>query len=210
MSASLPTSDNAAEYFEYLRLANPPTLRVWVAEEPAEFCGAVEDAVECALQQMEGMARQYSALCELGLSGTLALLLQAAGLDAASEPYHNGHVDVLVRQPAKRHFVMLGECKIYRGYKHHLEGCTQIMKRYASGREARTFSLDFFQQPEMYAKLIELREGFDANRPLDEDGGPEDHRIKGAFLTRHKHFTATIVEILHLGCNVFHPEAPPP
>jgi hypothetical protein len=42
--------------------------------------------------------------------------------------------------------------------------------------------------------------------PLDQVDGAADHGIKGAFVTAHRHFTAAIVELLHLGCNVYHPE----
>jgi len=61
----------------------------------------------------------------------------------------------------------------------------------------------------MYEKLLKLRKEFDSHRPFEQVEDASDHSIKGAFLTLHKHFTAATVEILHLGCNVFHPETAP-
>ena len=104
-------------------------------------------------------------------------------------------------------FEMLGECKIYGGFEHHCEGCQQLLTRYSNGRSRRSFCLDFFRKPEMYEKLDKLRRQFESEKPLDQVGLPVDHKIKGAFLTAHRHFSATIIEVLHLGCNLYHPEA---
>jgi len=92
-----------------------------------------------------------------------------------------------------------GECKIYDGFENHCAGCKQILVRYSSGRSARSFCLDFFHKPDMYEKLMKLREEFDAQRTLDQVDPARDHRITGAFLTAHRHFTAAIIEVLHLG-----------
>jgi hypothetical protein len=202
-----PTSDRLDAYFAHLAAVSPPALRVWTATNETEFCAAVEDAVHAALLQIEAGARQYAVLEERGLSLLLAQLLVAGSLSAVAEGYHNGHVDVTVSHPAGLAGAMLGECKIYRGLEHHCEGCEQLLKRYSSGRSARAFCLDFFTKPGMYEKLKKLREEFDAKRPLDQLDNATDHGIKGAFPTAHKHFTAAVVELLHLGCNVYHPEA---
>ncbi len=201
-----PTSDRLDAYFAHIAAVSPPALRAWTATNEAAFCAAVEDAVHAALLQIEAGARQFGGLDERGLSLLLAQLLAAASLPAVAEGYHNGHVDVTVQHPAELPFALLGECKIYGGYKHHCDGCEQLLKRYSSGRSSRAFCLDFFRSPAMYEKLQNLRDEFDAKRPLEQVDDATDHRIKGAFLTAHRHFTATVVELLHLGCNVYHPE----
>jgi hypothetical protein len=172
------------------------------------FYSAVEDAVHLALTQIEAGARLYQPLQERALSLLLAQFLTSSSLPANAETYHNGHVDVIVQHPAALPFAMLGECKIYGGFEHHCEGCEQLLTRYSNGRSRRTFCLDFFRKPEMYEKLQKLREQFENERPLDQVGVPTDHKIKGAFLTAHRHFTATIIEVLHLGCNLYHPVMP--
>jgi hypothetical protein len=204
-----PTSDRLDAYFAHVEATNPPALRIWIAEDEAAFCAAVEDAVEHAMLQIEAGARLYNDLGEVPLSQFLTQLLASASVPTVAEGYHNGHVDVTIRQPAGQRFLMLGECKIYDGFEHHCTGCRQLLIRYSSGRSARSFCLDFFHKPDMYEKLRRLREEFDAQRPLDQVDGTRDHRIKGAFLTAHRHVTAAIIEVLHLGCNVFHPEAGP-
>jgi hypothetical protein len=194
------------EYFSYIQATNPPALRIWIAEDEDAFCAAVEDAVEHAICEIEAGARLYFDLGEVQLSHFLVQLLSAASIRAVAEGYHNGHVDVTIQQPVGRRFLMLGECKIYNGFEHHRAGCEQLLVRYSSGRSLRTFCLDFFQKPEMYKKLASLRKEFDAQLPLDQVNVARDHRFRGAFLTAHRHTTAAIVEVLHLGCNVFHPE----
>jgi hypothetical protein len=157
-----PTSDRLDAYFSYVEATNPPALRIWVADDEESFCAAVEDSVEFAMRQIEAGARLYCKLGELQLSQFLAQLLSAASIPAVAEGYHNGHVDVTIQQPVGRRFLMLGECKVYDGFEHHCAGCKQLLVRYSSGRSARTFCLDFFQKPEMYEKLKNLRDGFDA------------------------------------------------
>lgn len=201
-----PTSDRLDAYFDYLTAISPPSLRAWTATDEITFCSAVEDAIHLALTQIEAGAKLYHPLQERALSLLLTQFLTSASLPADAEAYHNGHVDVIVKHPASLPFAMLGECKIYGGFEHHCEGCEQLLTRYSNGRSRRTFCLDFFRKPEMYKKLQRLREQFENERPLDQVGVPADHKIKGAFLTAHRHFTATILEVLHLGCNLYHPE----
>ena len=179
---------------------------MWTAATEGDFCAAVERAIEFAIAQLESGARRCGSMNELGLSWLLTELLVAASIPATSEGYHNGHVDVTVNHPAGRPFLILGECKIYKGYEQHCEGCKQLLVRYSSGRSARTFCLEFFRTAEMYDKLQKLRAEFNSRRPLEQTEDAIDHPIKGAFVTMHKHFTAATVEVLHPGCNVFHPE----
>jgi len=205
-----PTSDRADAYFDYIRATNPPAFQVWCARNDDEFIRAVESALELYLGWIEGGARQYHGLSELGLSYTLSTFFRAGGVDSLPEPYVNGHVDLAITHPALKHLSMLGECKIYRSFTVHLGGCGQLLKRYMSGRFRRGFCLEFFKVPEMYVKLSELKVRFDREQPLSQQGLAVDHSIRGAFLTVHTHFTGVSAEILHLGCNVFHPDSTTP
>lgn len=208
MSKTIPDSDRAKAYFEYIKAINPPAFRVWMARNEKAFFSAVEGALEMYVFRMQTRARQYFAHSELDLSSTLADLFWAGGVPAAPEAYHNGHVDVVVTHPTLAKLTLLGECKIYGGYELHLQGCRQMLERYMTGMPKRGFCLDFYKIAGMYEKLRELRVEFDQRKPLRQTGLSKPHSIEGAFLTGHIHFTKAECEILHLGCNVFHPESP--
>jgi hypothetical protein len=203
---TIPNSDRADAYFDYIRATNPPAFQVWLAANESEFQTAVEGALELYVSRLEAGARFYQQLGEIALSFTLSNLFCVGGVPTTSETYHNGHVDIVITHPTLTKLLMLGECKIYGGYGVHLQGCTQLLKRYMSGRAMRGFCLDFFKTPGMYEKLAGLRSGFDTQKPLEQMGVAKAHTIKGAFLTVHVHFTGSQTEILHVGCNVFHPE----
>lgn len=203
-----PVSDRLDSYFAHLGANNPPSLRLWISDDDPAFCAAAEDAVAYAIVQIEAGARLRSRFNELELSLLLNQLLTAASIPATAEPYHNGHVDVLIRHPRDLPFAMLGECKLYASFSRHSAGCKQLLDRYSSGRSSRGFCLEFFVTPAMYQHLQALRERFDAEKPHRQLGPARDHVFKGAFVTTHEHFTSAHVEVLHLGCNVYHPEAP--
>ena len=207
MIESPPATDRFDEYVSYLRALNPPVVRAWNAQSEAEFRDAVEESIEWGIRDIEEGARRFYRLDEPGLSLLLTKFLERGGIPAVSEGYHNGHVDVTVSHPADRFPKILGECKKYRGLDWHCEGCEQLLTRYLSGRSGRGFCLEFFVQRDMYGKLSTLRIEFDRQLPHQQKSQSCDHKIKGAFVTCHAHFTGTVVEILHLGCNVYHPEA---
>src|SRR5205814_2885165 len=121
-----------------------------------------------SVTQIESGARRCATLDELGLSWLLTQLLSAASIPTEAEGYHNGHVDVTIRHPLGRPFAFLGECKIYRGYEHHCDGCKQLLDRYSSGRFARTFCLEFVRSVGIYEKLQNLRDQFNSQRPLKQ------------------------------------------
>ena len=202
-----PTSDRLDAYFDHLKAVSPPSLRLWIAEDEVAFIAAAEDALLDAIVKMEKGARLYAQDDERKLSFTLVQLMSSASVPAVAEGYHNGHVDVAITHPAERPFIMLGECKRFDGFQYHCDGCSQLLVRYSSGRASRTFCLEFFQVRGMYAKLEGLQRDFNRNHPHKQKGAATAHRIKGAFLTTHGHDSGSDVEVLHLGCNLYHAEA---
>lgn len=198
-----PDDPTLAAFFVYIQARNPAALQVWCAQTEEEFNSGVEAAVENAIVDTESGARQFRMLCERGLSQLLASLLRAAAIDAVAEEYHNGHVDVTVTHHVRKAWRVLGECKLYDGYKHHCNGCAQVLKRYASGRARRVLCLDYFLKEGMYTKLQELRDAFDSDLPHAMSGICKDHSIKGGFVSSHQHATGIFVEILHIGCNLY-------
>jgi hypothetical protein len=176
-------------------------LELLKADTEAAFVAATEGALDRAVRTIESGAVQYSNLDERGLSTLLADLLIMAGYQATAERNVNGHVDVVVEHSFGPRWKLLGECKIHRGFKYHIDGCKQLLG-YCTGREIRAFCLDFFKAAGMFAKLARLRQRMDSERPLLQSAPSTDHRINGAFLTNHGHTSGSLIELLHLGCSV--------
>ena len=200
-------NDSLAAYLEYLRQANPQVVRALTAENEMDFVDSVEYALESSIRRIEGMARDFCRASERQLSLMLSQFMDAGGLPTTAETNHNGHADLSIRHPAGKFGIVLGECKLYAGYKKRCEACHQLINRYSSGRSPRGFCLDFFEKPAMYEKMAEVRNEFDTHRPLQQTDRSSEHRIKGSFLTIHIHFTSAKIEVLHLCCNVHHPDA---
>lgn len=193
-----------------LRTRNPEILEMIFATDEASFLEVAERAMLRCLGRLESGRDEYGALPELGLSKMLADMLWLAGFDAAAEAHTNGHVDVTIRHYEPGRFTYLGECKIYKGYTHHRDGCGQVLG-YCTGRDRRAFCLDFFKVQGMYPKLAALQKRFDDQPDLGQQGKSRAHHfIKGAFLTTHRHLSSGAdVELLHLGCNLHVAGAPP-
>jgi len=191
------------DYLELLQSNCPGALRVFIARTPGEFSDAVEIALENAMQHMESGARFNYNRDERALTHELVGCLGGGGVHAQNEAYSNGHVDVTVAHPHRAAWKVLGECKIYDGPIYHLEGCGQLLLRYATGRLPRTFCLDFVQLDAISERMVGIRERMDQDLPLEQQGASSNHSIPWAFTTIHRHKCGDNVRILHLGCNVY-------
>jgi hypothetical protein len=172
-----------------------------LAKTEPEFIAATEGAIERAMKKIENGSKEYTTLNEPGLSHLLADMLNVMGWQATAETNNNGHVDVVVECAFGRHWKYLGECKLYKGYQYHVDGCGQLLG-YCTGRERRSFCMDFIKATDAFEKMKKLRAEMDEKRPLDQKAAASDHIIQGAFLTSHDHQSGAIVEILHLGCSL--------
>jgi hypothetical protein len=198
---NVPDDSSLLTLYSIVKQHNPDVLAMWSASTDDQFLEAAERAVERAIRLIEGGAKKYVVLDELGLSTMLANLLTQAGLPTEAEGYHNGHVDVRIHHFERGRFQYLGECKIHDGFRHHCDGCAQVLG-YCSGRDKRVLCMDFFKAAQMFRKLDELRELMDRERPLRQIASALDHFIRGAFVTEHGHSSGALVQILHLGCNL--------
>ena len=199
---AIPPEATLAYLFGKLEAHNPELLKLVAAENEAEFVAAVEQVLGRAVNTIQNGAKQYREMDERGLSLLLADLMNHSGVSATAERFNNGHVDVVVEHLLGGRWRYLGECKIHGGYQYHLAGCEQVLS-YCGGQERRAFCLDFFKKSEMYERLKQLREQFDAELPAKQDGASVEHVVVlGAFLTTHEHASGSRVEILHLGCRV--------
>lgn len=194
------------EFVQYLDVHLPGTARVYFSTNEKQFVESVEVILDLAIRTLEQNAASHNDLGELALSTMLTDLIRHSGIPCEKESYRNGHVDITVNHPRMRRYQYLGECKIYNGFNRHCGGCNQLLKRYMSGRDMRGFLLEFFKRPGMYKLLQELKNKFDSTSPLSMKGKTQEHKqIKGAFVSLHTHFTASKVEVLHLGCNLYFP-----
>lgn len=184
-----------------LEAHNPDLVRLLQAKTEDEFIDAAEGGIERAIRVIEGGAKNYVAHKERGLSRLLSDFLNLAGFHATAERDNNGHVDVVIEHAFGGRWKYLGECKVYKGYQYHVDGCEQVL-RYCSGRELRVFCLDFFKTDGAFDKMKQLRADFDDNRPLSQSTASSGHRIEGAFVTAHLHRSGRDVAVLHLCCSL--------
>ena len=127
---NVPDDSSLLTLYSIVKQHNPDVLAMWLARTDDQFLEAAERAVERAIKLIEGGAKKYTVLDELGLSTMLANLLTQAGLPTEAEGYHNGHVDVRIHHFDRGRFQYLGECKLHDGFKHHCDGCAQVLGQY--------------------------------------------------------------------------------
>lgn len=198
---TLVDSESSLErLFGLLECHNSNLLHLLQATTEDEFIAATEAAIERAMKTIENGAKEYSKLDEPGLSHLLTDFLALSGWHATAETNNNGHVDVVVQCAFGRHWRYLGECKLHRGYKYHVDGCQQLLG-YCTGRDLRAFCMDFINTG-TFEKMKKIRSDMDKYLPLQQKKAAVDHNILGGFVTSHDHTSQTVVEILHLGCSV--------
>jgi hypothetical protein len=195
---------NLDTYLRLLKRNCPAAIRIFFARTESEFMEAVELALQNAIQHMEAGAIYNCKRDECSLTHELVGCLGGGGVHVHNEAHSNGHVDVTVIHPQRTVWRVLGECKIYRGPVHHVEGCHQLLGRYLTGRMPHAFCLDFVQVPAIRDKMQAIRDHMDENRPLRQSGPSRDHMIHWAFTTYHVHSSGEHVCIVHLGCNVYY------
>lgn len=207
LDASCIMTMRGNEFVAYVR--GKPDYHIRISKTEAEFI----QAVELALVNAMGLLETLSPMSDVGvlqlreelLSGFLCQLMVAMDVEAANDGYHGGHVDLTIRHPRRKYLVALGECKIWDGYVWHVKGCRQLLDRYLTGRQRRGFCIEFFTIANMMGILKGLSEEYASKRPLELSGEPRPHEwIDGAFITRHPHSSGAMIEICHVGCNMFH------
>lgn len=201
MIAGTDASSSLERLLTILELHNPCFKALIAADSEEDFVAATEGGLERAMQKIEGGSKEYSKLDEPGLSHIVVDLLSAMGWRATAETNSNGHVDVVVESAFGGGWKYLGECKIYKGYQYHIDGCEQLLG-YCTGREKRGFCMDFIKSKGAFSKMSAIRDRMNEERPLNQQSFGVDHDILGAFLTNHAHASGSVVEILHLGCSV--------
>lgn len=120
------------------------------------------------------------------------------------ETNSNGHVDLTIEadhcMPAR---IKLGEAKIYDGQNYHIQGLGQLIGRYMTGREGRGLLIEYVRKPDIKSKMAKIRIHMDDKLPLNQSGPSQDHVIKWAFLTEHRHSSGEDVQVGHVGCDLY-------
>jgi hypothetical protein len=190
-------------YLRFISSKLPASLPLLFCYNDEQFADYAEDCLVQAMQKLEDGRKHYQRLNEEGLSYTIVMIMRSAGIPARCEEYHGGHVDVTIS-----HFYLgdyLGECKIYKGPKYHSGGCEQLLNRYMTGRVARGFCLAYFFGPNMQSLIGKIRNYMDVNLPHNQTGPSIECRHKWSFSTTHKHSAGSVVQVVHLGCNLHLP-----
>ena len=123
---------------------------------------------------------------------------------APSEPNSNGHVDLLIEvgfDPPT--WKKLAEAKIYAGPEYHFKGLHQLLGRYTTGKETRGLLVVYVKKSNISGLMKKLREKMDETLPESQSGSCKDHSIKWSFISEHVHSCGDLLEVGHIGCNLF-------
>lgn len=196
--------DTAAALIERIKKKAPEYLDILTAETNEEFDAAFDAVLSKAISSLERQSRNFKGLNEVGLSGVLASALSIPGLTVTPEANSNGHVDLLIiADHSVPEFIKLAEAKIHRGYEWHAKGLSQLIDRYSTGRETRGLLISFVRQIDISGAIKEVREKMDQYSPCSQQGRTSDHIFKWSFLSKHAHPCGEVLEVGHVGCNLF-------
>ena len=196
--------NSADTYFEIVKKLSPITLDILTAETDEDFDNAFDSWLEHGLAQLEKSSKEYTVLSENGLSNVLTSALSTGEISVTREENSNGHVDLTVKLTnPKSYRVKLGEAKIWGGREYHVKGLGQLLERYTTGRECRGFVISFVKIKDIENLFKDLREHLDNEKPFELQKLCKNHSIKWAFLSDHNHSSGRLVEVCHVGCNLF-------
>jgi hypothetical protein len=194
---------------QLMREKAPEYVKLVTAQSEAEFDVAFDAMLERAISSLEQNSKNFQSLDEVGLSGCLALALSMPGLSVTQEAHSNGHVDITIDMdhccPIRR---KLGEAKIYNGPEYHVQGLGQLLKRYTTGREGRGILIVYVRKQNISGLMNKIREKMDAEHPCQQQGDTVDHAFKWSFLSRHAHSCGDVLDVSHVGCNLYNDPSP--
>lgn len=187
-----------------LKAKAPEYVDLMVAENDEVFEAAFDSLLEKAVHGLEKNSKNFSGMNEEGLTATLALALGMPGLSISQEEHSNGHVDITI----ETHYCFpmrtkLGEAKIYDGPEKHVQGLCQLLNRYTTGREGRGLLITYVRKANIEGLMQKLRTKMDEDLPVQQQGKTADHPSDWRFLSRHAHSCGKVLEIGHIGCNLF-------
>lgn len=190
--------------YDYFNKLSPQTKDLITATTDNEFNEAFDRWLNEALIYLEKSKKNLQPLGEDGLSDVLVGTLNTPEISVTREQFSNGHVDITVKIiAASPHRVKLGEAKKWDGNKYHIKGLDQLLNRYTVGREDRGFVISYVKLKDIKGLFEKLREYIDESKPFALEGKCKDNGIRWSFLSAHKHNSGELIEICHVGCNLF-------
>jgi hypothetical protein len=197
-------ADSLGAYFDRVQQRNPAYLGLLSSGTDEEFENAFIVLLDGAVRHLEASKKNFSPLGEDGLTGVLAGALSIPGiLIVHREANSNGHVDLMIEAvgciPAR---IKLGEAKIYKGPKYHMEGMSQLLGRYTTGREMAGLVISYVRQADIKGITVNLRAVLDRELPEGQIGPSKDVTLKWSFETEHRHGSGEVVCLAHIGCNL--------
>ena len=201
--------DSAAALIMLIERKAPEYFDLLTAETDEEFDAAFDAILEQAIVHLETNKRHFAALSEEALTAVLIAKLGIPGLTVTPETHSNGHVDLTITAdhcvPARK---KLGEAKIYKGPSYHIDGVTQLLERYTTGRETRGLLIAYFKKNDIAGLMGKVRTRMDAERPCGQCSDSTDHPLKWSFVSRHKLSSGDEHNVAHIGCNLHVDEGP--
>lgn len=195
--------NSAASLVERIKRKAPEYLDLLTAQTEEDFEKAFDTVLEKAVASLEANKKNFKELDEVALSGALAMALSIPGLTVSQEAHSNGHVDLTIVadhcMPARK---KLGEAKIYDGPEYHLQGLSQLLDRYTTGRESRGLLIVYFRKKNILNLVKKIRERMDSDHPCKQQGKTIDHAIKWSFFSTHRLTSGDDHEVGHIGCNL--------
>lgn len=184
-----------------------PALRGIVLSDNAEqFDQLLEQYIGQCVAAMEAEAHHLHPDSEEKLSAFLAAKLSHPGLDVRREAYTNGRVDLTIRQEgAIGGQVRLAEAKIYGGPANHTAALEQLIQRYSTGRPPTGYVIEYFKKAGIATLVQALREHADDNQPVRQEGLTDDHPVRWAYQSHHRHSSDELLRIVHVNVNLHRP-----
>ncbi len=196
--------DSVADLIEKVCQSAPEFIKLFSPDDQ-EFEDAFDSILEKAIFRLEKYKSKFASLDEEALSGFLASAIELPGLTVTTEAFSGGHVDITIElnfSSPKR--IKLAEAKIYHGPAYHLNGLSQLINRYSTGREGRGMVIVYVRQDDIKALMKKIADELDATLPCMQQGSSRPHNIlRWSLLTSHKHSSGELMEVGHIGCNLF-------
>jgi len=176
------------------------------ARTKEEFDEAFASVVSNCLMDLEKDSKHLAKNDEDGLSTIVCMALNGTNiLRVTREQNSNGHVDLTFCAPlcipVRK---ALGEAKIYTDYPKYEGGVKQLVERYSTGREDRALLLLYVKKKGIKTHMERFRSELDKGRPCGQVAKCDDHDARWSFVSSHTHSSGEVVEIWHLGCNLYH------
>jgi hypothetical protein len=152
------------------------------------------------IKMIEAGRKERSDDDEDRLSVEIVNCLNSAGYFCQKDPTHGGHVDFLVIPERNKNFKWYGEAKIWDGVTYLSKGISQLISRYASGREKNLGFLIYFKSDSLVSKMTGWLDHLKAGGQIDSSKTKEIDEF--SFTTSHPHSSGTNIEIRHLAVNI--------